>query len=92
MALVLAGLQAVSQLYLPDRFDRASQLYGAIGTTLVTLGWFFIIGRSMMLSLSINAVVFERFGSISQFVFSLPLLRALPRRWEWFRRFFQLPE
>jgi uncharacterized BrkB/YihY/UPF0761 family membrane protein len=92
MALVLAGLQAVSQLYLPDRFDRASQLYGAIGTTLVTLGWFFIIGRSMMLSLSINAVIYERFGSISQFVFSLPLLRALPRRWEWFRRFFQLPE
>jgi uncharacterized BrkB/YihY/UPF0761 family membrane protein len=92
MALVLAGLQAVSQLYLPDRFDRASQLYGAIGTTIVTLGWFFIIGRSMMLSLSINAVVFERFGSISQFVFSLPLLRALPRRWKWFRRFFQLPE
>ena len=92
MALVLAGLQAVSQLYLPDRFDRASQLYGAIGTTLVTLGWFFIIGRSMMLSLSINAVVFERFGSISQFVFGLPVLRALPRKWEWFRRFFQLPE
>ena len=92
MALVLAGLQAVSQLYLPDRFDRASQLYGAIGTTVVTLGWFFILGRSMVLAMSINAVVYERFGSISQFVFSLPLLRALPRRWEWFRRFFQLPE
>jgi uncharacterized BrkB/YihY/UPF0761 family membrane protein len=90
MALVLAGLQAISQLYLPDRFDRASQLYGAIGTTVVTLGWFFIIGRSVMLAMSINAVVYERFGSISQFVFSLPLLRALPRRWEWFRRFFQL--
>jgi uncharacterized BrkB/YihY/UPF0761 family membrane protein len=92
MALVLAALQAVSQLYLPNRFDRASQLYGAIGTTLVTLGWFFIIGRAMMLSMSINAVIYERFGSISQFVFSLPLLRQLPRRWDWFRRFFQLPE
>jgi uncharacterized BrkB/YihY/UPF0761 family membrane protein len=92
MALVLAGLQAVSQFYLPGRFDRASQLYGAIGTTLVTLGWFFILGRAMMLSLSINAVIYERFGSISQFVFSLPLLRQLPRRWDWFRQFFQLPE
>ena len=41
--------------------------------------------------MSVNAVVYERFGSISQFVFSLPVLRVLPRRWEWFRRFFQLP-
>ena len=39
----LIGMQAVSQLYLPDRFSRASQLYGAIGTTIVTLGWFFIV-------------------------------------------------
>ena len=39
--------------------------------------------------MAINAVIYERFGSISQFVFSLPLLRALPRRWDWFRRFFQ---
>ena len=91
MAVVLAGLQAISQLYLPGRFDRASELYGAIGTTIVTLGWFFIVGRSIVLAMSINAVIYERFGSISQFVFSLPLLRALPRRFEWFRRFFQLP-
>ena len=40
--------------------------------------------------MSINAVVYERFGSISQFVFSLPVLRALPRKWEWVGRFFQL--
>lgn len=41
----LTGMQAVSQLYLPDRIGRASELYGAIGTTIVTLGWFFIAGR-----------------------------------------------
>ena len=86
----LVGMQAVSQLYLPDRFDRASQLYGAIGTTIVTLGWFFILGRAIVLGMAINAVIYERFGSISRFVFSLPLVRALPRRSPWIRRFFGL--
>jgi uncharacterized BrkB/YihY/UPF0761 family membrane protein len=86
----LVGMQAVSQLYLPDKFSRASELYGTIGTTIVTLGWFFILGRAIVLSMAVNAVIYERFGSISQFVFSLPLLRILPRRFEWFRRFFGL--
>jgi uncharacterized BrkB/YihY/UPF0761 family membrane protein len=90
VALTLAGLQAVSQLYLPDRLSRASQLYGAMGTVIVTLGWFFIVARAIVLSMSLNAVLFERFGSISTFVFELPVLRILPRRWAWFRRFFQL--
>ena len=48
----VAGLQLVSQLYLPGRFDRASELYGAVGTTIVVLGWFFIIGRMVMVSMS----------------------------------------
>jgi uncharacterized BrkB/YihY/UPF0761 family membrane protein len=92
VAATTVGLQAVSQLYLPARFDRASQLYGAVGATIVVLGWFFIIGRVMVLSMAIDAVIYERFGSISQFVFGLPVLRALPRRFPWFRRFFQLDE
>jgi uncharacterized BrkB/YihY/UPF0761 family membrane protein len=79
----LAVLQAASQLYLPGRFQRASELYGAIGVTLVVLGWFFITGRVIVLSMTINACVFERFGSISEFLFSLPVLRAVPRRWPW---------
>ena len=49
-------MQAVSQLYLPDKFSRASQLYGAIGITVVTLGWFFIAGRVIMLAMVLNAV------------------------------------
>ena len=92
VSLTMAGMQAVSQLYLPNQISRASELYGAIGTTIVTLGWFFILGRAMMLAMSINAVVYERFGSISQFVFGLPVVRILPRRWAWIRRFFQLEE
>ena len=92
LAATLAGMQAVSQLYLPDRFNRASEIYGAVGVAIVTLGWFFIMGRVTVLGLTLNAVVYERFGSISGFVWSLPILRAAPRRWPRFRRFFQLPE
>ena len=89
-ALTLTGLQAVSQLYIPGRLSQASELYGAIGLVVVTLGWFFIMGRAVVLAMTLNAVVHERFGSISTFVFGLPVLRALPRRWAWFRRIFQL--
>jgi uncharacterized BrkB/YihY/UPF0761 family membrane protein len=92
VGLTITGLQAISQLYLPDRFSRASQLYGAIGATVVTLGWFFFAGRAMVLANALNAAVYERFGSITAFVFGLPVLRALPRRWAWMRRHFDLPE
>lgn len=88
----LAGLHAISQFYLPDRFDRASELYGAIGATLVTLGWFFIAGRALVLAMVLDAVVFERFGSVTGFVFGLPVLRLVPRHWAWFRRVFDLDE
>ena len=87
---VLIGMQAVSQIYLPGKFSHASELYGAIGITLVTLGWFFILGRVMMFSMSVDAVIYERFGSISQFVFSLPLLRIIPRKSPKLRKLFGL--
>lgn len=92
VGLVLAGMQAISQLVLPDQFARASQLYGAIGTTLVTLGWFFILGRTVVFSMTLDAVMYERFGSVSQFVFGLPGLRRLPENWAWLRRYFDLEE
>jgi uncharacterized BrkB/YihY/UPF0761 family membrane protein len=89
---VLAAMQAFSQLYLPEKLGRASALYGAIGTTVVTLGWFFFVARAMVFGMSIDAVIYERFGSISQFVFGLPLIRALPRKSAWIRRFFDLED
>jgi uncharacterized BrkB/YihY/UPF0761 family membrane protein len=89
---VLAGMQAIAQLYLPERLERASALYGALATTVVTLGWFFILGRAVVLAMSLNAVIHERFGSISRFVFSLPLVRILPRKSSWIRKFFDLEE
>jgi uncharacterized BrkB/YihY/UPF0761 family membrane protein len=86
----LAGLQGVTQLVLPGQISSASQLYGAIGSTIAILGWFFILGRVMVFSFVLNAVVFERLGSVSSFVFGLPVLRALPRRFAVVARFFDL--
>lgn len=90
VGVTLTALQLVSQLYLPGRFDRASELYGAIGTTVVVLGWFFVLGRTVMVAFELNAVVYARLGSISQLIFALPLLRAVPRRWPRVAVFFQL--
>jgi hypothetical protein len=44
------------------------------------LGWFFILGRAIVLAMTLNAVVYERIGSLSMFIFALPLLRALAAR------------
>ena len=66
-AATIVVMQAVSVLYLPDRFERASALYGAIGTTIVTLGWFFVLGRVIPLALALDAVIHERFGSVARF-------------------------
>ena len=46
VALTMTGMQAISQLCIPGRLSRASALYGTFGATIVTLGWFFILGRS----------------------------------------------
>jgi membrane protein len=92
VAFTLTAMQAASQLYLPGRFSRASELYGAFGTTIVTLGWFFILGRAIVIAMTLNAVVYERLGSIATFVFSLPGIRALPRRSTRLREFFGLDQ
>jgi len=89
-SLVLIGMQAISQLYLPDRLSGASELYGGIGVAIVTLGWLFIVGRTLALAFSANAALFDRFGSLSQPIFALPVLRALPRRSRSVRRYFGL--
>jgi uncharacterized BrkB/YihY/UPF0761 family membrane protein len=92
VALTLTVMHAVSELYLPDRIDHASQLYGAIGTTVVTLGWFFIAGRAIIISMELNAVIYDRYGSVSRVAFALPVLRLLARHSAWVRRFFDLTD
>lgn len=91
-ATALTTLQAVSTLFLPGAIERSSELYGAIGVTLATLGWIYVLGRAIAFSFSLNAVVFEEIGSLSGIVFGLPGLRALPRRYPTVARYFDLDE
>jgi uncharacterized BrkB/YihY/UPF0761 family membrane protein len=67
-------------------------LYGTFGTIVVTLGWFFILGRAVIIAMELNAAIYDRYGSISQVVFSLLVLRSLARRSPRVRRFFGLKD
>ena len=46
---------------------------------MVTLGWFFILGRAIVFAIELNPVLFDRYGSLTAVVFSLPVIRILPR-------------
>jgi uncharacterized BrkB/YihY/UPF0761 family membrane protein len=78
--LTLTALQWVMQYYLPGRIERASDLTGSLGITIAALGYLFLIGRVMASSLILNAVVFERIGSVTGLLFALPVLRRIPER------------
>jgi uncharacterized BrkB/YihY/UPF0761 family membrane protein len=80
LALTVAAMQAISQFYLPPYIGRASELYGAIGTTIVTLGWFFILGRAISISMELDAVLYETFGSVSEYLATLPVVRRFVHR------------
>jgi uncharacterized BrkB/YihY/UPF0761 family membrane protein len=90
VGLTIALLQWFTQFYLPDRISESSAVYGAFGIAVVSLGWFFILGRTLTVATTANAVIFERFGSIAEFVFGLPLVRAVPRKFPSVARFFDL--
>jgi hypothetical protein len=90
LGLALAGLQWFMQFYLPTKIAHSSEVMGSLGFTVATLGYMFVIGRLMAAALILNAVVWERFGSISALVFSLPVLRRLPARSPRLARFFDL--
>ena len=71
--------------------DSASRsIYGGVGVAVVVFGWFFIIGRALAFSFALNAVIYEELGSASGFVFGLPGLRAIPKRFPVVARFFDL--
>jgi uncharacterized BrkB/YihY/UPF0761 family membrane protein len=92
MATVMTVLQMILQLYLPNRIESASSLYGGLGVVVALLGWFFFIGRAVAFSFAVNAVLYEQVGSVSHFVFGLPGVRILPRRVPAVRRFFDLDD
>jgi Virulence factor BrkB len=90
VGLTMTGLQWFMQFYLPGRINRASELVGSLGLAVAVLGYAFLVGRVMAASFIIDAVVWERFGSISGLVFSLPGLHRLPARFPRLARFFDL--
>jgi uncharacterized BrkB/YihY/UPF0761 family membrane protein len=90
IAVVLSGLQAITQFWLPHQIDSSTQLYGQIGVVITVLGWFFILGRVIAFSCALNAVIYERLGSLSGLVFGLPIVREIPRRIPAVGRYFAL--
>ena len=50
------------------------------------------MGRVIALAMVLNPVIYERYGSVSRLVFSLPLLRIVAQRWARLRRFFDLDQ
>jgi uncharacterized BrkB/YihY/UPF0761 family membrane protein len=80
VALVLVGLQAITQFYLPHQIDSAAQMYGGIGVMVAFLGWFFFMGRVIAFSFALNAVIYEQVGSVSVLIFNLPVIRIIPQR------------
>lgn len=91
-SVALTAMQVISTLYLPGAIERSSELYGAIGVTLATLGWIYVLGRVIAFAFSLNAVVFEQIGSVSGIVFSVPGIRAIPRRYPRVARYFDLDD
>jgi uncharacterized BrkB/YihY/UPF0761 family membrane protein len=90
MAVTMTGLQWFMQFYLPDKISRASELAGDLGMSIAALGYLFLLGRLMAVSFVLDAVLFERIGSISRVVFAVPFVRAVPRRYPVVAEFFDL--
>jgi hypothetical protein len=86
-----ATLTWFMELYLPNRVERTTDTLGTMAVTVATLGYFFFIGRLMTATVVLSASTFERFGSLSRFVFGWPLVRRLPRRYPRLGSFFDLP-
>ncbi len=85
-----AALQWFMQYYLPTKLAHSTALAGSIGASVAALGYMFFLGRIMASSFILDAVVYERLGSVSHLFFSLPVLRALPRRFPSLARYFDL--
>jgi uncharacterized BrkB/YihY/UPF0761 family membrane protein len=85
-----SALSWFMQYYLPARLERSTALAGGLGVAVATLGYMFLIGRLMASSFIVNAVIYDRIGSVSDVVFSLPGLRYIPRRFPRVARYFDL--
>lgn len=75
-----AALQMVMHVYVPNKVARTTDTLGALAGTIAVLGNLFAIGRLFTIGLVVNAVIHERYGSITELVFALPFVRRLPQR------------
>jgi hypothetical protein len=91
VGLSLTVLQWFMQFYLPSRLERSSAVAGGVGTAVAILGSMFLVGRVMASSFVVNALIYERLGSISVPLFGLPIIRRLPERFPAVVRWFDLP-
>ena len=89
---VQGSIQGILHAYSEGRVERTVDTYGDLAVTLAVLGNLFILGRLMTASFSFVAVTYERFGSLSQMLFDLPVVRRLPRRYSKIARFFNLDD
>jgi hypothetical protein len=90
LGFALAALQWVMQFYLPTRLEHSTAMSGTLGVSVAALGYMFLIGRLMVSSLILDAVVYDRVGSVSSLVFSLPVLQRIPRRFPKVAHYFDL--
>jgi hypothetical protein len=87
---VQGTVQGILHAYTEGRVERTVDTYGDLAVTLAVLGNLFIVGRLMTASFTFVAVTYETFGSLSEAIFALPLVRRLPRRYAWLAEFFSL--
>lgn len=80
MGVTYSALQWFMQFYLPLQIERGSDTMGNLAITVATLGNFFFIGRIMSASFVLGAFVYGEHGSLSQQIFRLPGVRAIPHR------------
>jgi uncharacterized BrkB/YihY/UPF0761 family membrane protein len=90
MGIVQATAQSILSGYAEARIERTTDTYGDMAATIAVLGNLFILGRIMTASFVVSAVTYERFGSLSQLLFALPVVRRLPQRYPKLRDFFSL--
>ena len=60
VAIGTTGLQAGTIFYFAGSIERKSDIYGAIGTSLVLLLWAYILGRIVIAAISLNAAFWYR--------------------------------
>jgi uncharacterized BrkB/YihY/UPF0761 family membrane protein len=53
-------IRLVTVVYFTRRLDSASELYGGLGLAAVFLAWLYVVSRSLVASISLNATIWQR--------------------------------